>query len=67
MNARAWVVQFFGVLLLMLVVWALLNTPDERAWHVAVRLCWRSRPSTWADRDAACAAAADARGFHCEV
>jgi hypothetical protein len=31
---RMWRVQFFGTLLLMLLVWEFLNTPDQRAWQV---------------------------------
>ncbi len=36
MIARTWFIQFFGVLLLMLLVWGLLNTPDQRAWQVGL-------------------------------
>ena len=34
MTVRTWLIQFFGVLLLMLLVWGLLNTPDQRVWQV---------------------------------
>jgi hypothetical protein len=36
MTLRAWLIQFFGVILLLLLVWGLLNTPDQRAWQVEV-------------------------------
>lgn len=36
MTMRAWLIQFFGVLLLILLVWGLLNTPDQRAWQVGL-------------------------------
>jgi hypothetical protein len=34
MTIRRWRMQFFGVVILMLLVWGFLNTPDQRAWQV---------------------------------
>jgi len=34
MIIRMWRVQFFGVLILALLVWGFLNTPDQRVWQI---------------------------------
>ncbi len=33
---RQWIQQFGGVLMLTFLVWAFLNTPDQKGWNVAV-------------------------------